>query len=648
MIKLLDFAPVDKYGEPTIKIIPRDKVAGVKLASVDGAYAPEIREFMQQLKPVVGKIYALINAMGATEYFGCNRNGDAFFEDALKKYHHTFVEDGHAFMHHKNKDPEKSYGKVVFSAYNDKMHRVELVVEYDTTKLDPKFVDKINNGDMVNVSMGCRVDSDYCSICGHRAKTPADYCKHLKYEPGLTKMLPDGRKAFAINKDPHFFDISIVTIPADPTARVMAKLASNKNEVISSVTRAAEELGNEKTAAEVKVIDMNKDDGDSKISDIPAEEIGDILDSLLSDFDHFMGPSIPRDILNTIGRMSHNPLPLLSGFIKKKIFLRPHETQRIILVSSGKENLADALDKAKTVVMDDPKIGLREFAKCNTCFDGVEALPSLFEDSRTLNDDLIKKITVRIVAGDEDDEGCQEKLSGIRPVSVDYSDDFKYLMGQTDVESASGGLLPFLKDSSSAILVMGSVISAFNALLGGNLSADFVKGVGLGSLIGGPKLINSITDNLKSINTPVQEMRFMNTRTPEAVEAALSDALVQASLKSNSIGKLASCKYAFSAAPINAVLPKALLSVPLAYGASKLIQNEAKKDAIEEAGITGKYNPGLLSKSSVTFPLALAAIMKFASANKVADTYVKTAKKHGLTKKQIYSKLSDVLFNKNC
>ena len=646
MIKLLDFAPVDKYGEPTIRIIPRDRVAGVKLASVDGAYAPEIREFMQQLKPVVGKIYALINAMGATEYFGCNRNGDAFFEDALKKYHHTFVEDGHAFMHHKNKDPEKSYGKVVFSAYNDKMHRVELVVEYDTTKLDPKFVDKINNGDMVNVSMGCRVDSDYCSICGHRAKTPADYCKHLKYEPGLTKMLPDGRKAFAINKDPHFFDISIVTIPADPTARIMAKLAADKNEVISSVTRAEEELNfNEKTAAEVKVIDMNKDDSECKeCSDIP--EIGDILDSLISDFDHFMGPSIPKDILNTIGGMSDNPLSLLSGFIKKKIFLRPHEVQRIILVSSGKKDIADKLDENRTVLMNDPKIGLQEFSKCDTCFDGVEALPSLYEDSRTLNDDVIKKITIRIVAGDS---LPQEKISGVRPVSVDYSDDFKYLMGQSDLENKSSvSLLPFLQNSSSALLVMGSVISAFNALLGGNLSADFVKGVGLGSLIGGPKLINSITSNLKNINTPVQEMRFMNTKTPEAIEAALSDAIMQASIRSNSVGKLASCKYAFSTAPINSVLPKALLSVPLAYGASKLIQNEAKKDAIDEAGITGKYNPGLLSKSSITFPLALAAIMKFASAKKVADSYIKTAEKCGLTKKQIYSKLSDVLFNKNC
>lgn len=661
MYKLLDFDPVDKNGEPTIRIIPKSSGSNgtVKLASVDGAYAPEIREFIKSLKPVVGKLYALINSMGATEFFGCNRNGDAFYEDALKKYHHTFVEDGHAFMHHKNKDPEKSYGKVVFSAYNDKMHRVELVVEYDTNKLDKKFVDKIENGDMVNVSMGCRVDSDYCSICGHRAKTPAEYCKHLKYEPGLARMLPDGRKAFAINRDPHFFDISIVTIPADPTARVMAKLASDRSEIVSSVTRAEEEFGvNEKTAgATIKSLDLNDDEhAEEECSCEEHDAIGKILDELTSAFDSFMGPDIPSSILDSIGRMSDNPLSLLSGFIKKKIFLRPHEVQRIVLVSSGKKDEADELDKKKCVIMADPEIGLKEFAKCDTNFDGLDALPPVFEESRTLNDDTIKKITIRIVAGDDP----SEKTAASRPISVDYSDDFKYLMGNQDIMNAGrSGLLPFLKDSTSAYMVLGSVLSAFNALLGGNLSADFVKGVGLGSLIGGPNLIHSITDNLENINKPVQEMRFMNARTPEVIEQALTDAIAKAQmiqqmpripiLESSQMipgMKLGSYKYAFSSAPISSFLPKALISVPLAYGASKLITNSAQEDAMREAQVTGKYEPGILSKSSITFPLALAAIMKFASAKKVADDYIKTAEMKGLSKKQVYPYLYKVLFFK--
>jgi hypothetical protein len=429
----------------------------------------------------------------------------------------------------------------------------------------------------------------------------------------------------------------------------MAKIASDNKEVVSSVLRAEEELDcTEKTAAEIKVINMNDDSAEEGIcpKTIDSGELGEVLDSLIGAFDRFMGPSIPKAILNAIGGLASNPLPILSGFIKKKIFLRPHEVQRIILVSSGKGDIADKLDAAKTVVLNDPKIGLKEFAKCDTCFDGVDALPALFEESRTLNDDVIKKITVRIIADDDP----IEKTSGIAPVRVDYSDDFKYLMGQPDVQQASvtDNLLSFLQDSSAAVLVMGSALAAFNALLGGNLSADFVKGVGLGSLIGGPKMVSSITQNLKNINTPIQEMRFMNTHTPEAVEMALSDAIAKAAIQSNSIGKMASYKYAFSDLPLSVVLPKTLVAIPLAYGASKLIQNEAKKDALEEARITGNYNPGILSKSSVTFPLALAALMKFASAKEVADDYIKTAEKHGLTKKQIYSKLSEVLFDKNC
>ena len=88
MIKLLDFAPYDHNGEPTVRILSNNSI-NIKTAS-DCAWAPEIKEFIASLKPVVGKLYALINAMGATEFYSCNRNGDGFYEDALKKYYHTF------------------------------------------------------------------------------------------------------------------------------------------------------------------------------------------------------------------------------------------------------------------------------------------------------------------------------------------------------------------------------------------------------------------------------------------------------------------------------------------------------------------------------------------------------------------------------
>lgn len=53
--------------------------------------------------------------------------------------------------------------------------------------------------------------------------TRNDYCEHLKTM--LNKILSDGRKVYAINDYPRFFDISFVFIGADKTAKVMAKLA---------------------------------------------------------------------------------------------------------------------------------------------------------------------------------------------------------------------------------------------------------------------------------------------------------------------------------------------------------------------------------------------------------------------------------------
>ena len=70
--------------------------------------------------------------------------------------------------------------------------------------------------------MGCKVPEDICSITGKRAKVRADYSDYLKFK--MNQVLPDGRKVYAINEKPRFFDISIVTIPADPTSSFMIPL----------------------------------------------------------------------------------------------------------------------------------------------------------------------------------------------------------------------------------------------------------------------------------------------------------------------------------------------------------------------------------------------------------------------------------------
>jgi len=119
-------------------------------------HSAELFDFISNLKGSPRKTYALVNALSAGEFFGSNRNGDYFPENALKEYHKTFEALAHIYRHHVNKDPQKSMGKVVFSFYNPAMRRVELVLEIDETK-GSKLVEELGAGRLPAVSMGCRV-----------------------------------------------------------------------------------------------------------------------------------------------------------------------------------------------------------------------------------------------------------------------------------------------------------------------------------------------------------------------------------------------------------------------------------------------------------------------------------------------------------
>jgi len=184
--------------------------------------AAESLDYAAKVTSSPGKTKILVLAMGASEYYGPNRNGDGFRESELIKHHHTFKTNSHVFRSHVNKDPAKALGKVLESFYNHNMHRVELILELDN-KLAASEVTKIKEGKDVAVSMGCRIKYDVCSICKNKAPTRAEYCKHLKYEMG--DIYPDGRIVFADNPKPNFFDISMVVRPADKTGYMLKKVA---------------------------------------------------------------------------------------------------------------------------------------------------------------------------------------------------------------------------------------------------------------------------------------------------------------------------------------------------------------------------------------------------------------------------------------
>lgn len=194
---------------------------GMEKTAADDRISTYVREM---LVPQPDKFYLHINAMGAGEYYGSNKNADFFPEEQLKKYHKTFEETGYVYRHHINKDPAKSMGRVIFSIYNERMHRVELIAELDRVKAKDIY-DRILGGDFPKTSMACRTPWDICSICNNKAQTPQKYCSHIKNEPN--KIMSDGRRVMAMNLAPlRFFDISIVIKPADSTSSVLQKVAS--------------------------------------------------------------------------------------------------------------------------------------------------------------------------------------------------------------------------------------------------------------------------------------------------------------------------------------------------------------------------------------------------------------------------------------
>jgi hypothetical protein len=270
-------------GEPLVHLIRPGEM--VKTSGL----APESQKFINGLRPDPRYTYVLCNAMGYSEFYGANSNKDWYGYNPHLDFNgllHAWPDIGRdieadqmkgkgwpygypcyygatVYAHHKNTDPQQlGFGDVIFAALNVQMKRIELVKRVFNDEAQKKghtsILDRVRAGERVDVSMGCKVPFDLCSICTdwdevkkawqtydemhHRhpgvailayhkqvkpirglAVTKVDYCQHMVSEGG--KVYPDGRKVFVYNDFPRFFDISFVWIGADRTARVMWHLA---------------------------------------------------------------------------------------------------------------------------------------------------------------------------------------------------------------------------------------------------------------------------------------------------------------------------------------------------------------------------------------------------------------------------------------
>ena len=227
-----------KQDEPVNQLI---KVAHAGLRGYDlkclvkragYAFADQMRRF--PLQPGDVPVHNL--ALGATEYYGPNRNGDGFKEATSRKCHESFVKYARWYRHHQNKDVNKSYGLIKSSFYNPDMNRIELLIFLNGTKeaadrnkglLADTELNLLNSGKDIPTSMACKVAYDVCAGCGNHARTRKEYCLgedeggHCKRggcKNRLTMVHDDGFINHVENPDAAFFDMSLVHRGADRTS----------------------------------------------------------------------------------------------------------------------------------------------------------------------------------------------------------------------------------------------------------------------------------------------------------------------------------------------------------------------------------------------------------------------------------------------
>ena len=262
MIKVIQPHSQD-FSEPVaslIKISSRGLIGADKQAFVKRAGA-EFAHKLENIKFAKDEIPVHMIAIGSTEDYGPNRNGDGFTRDCCKNYHHTFEKFARFYRDHANKNPAKSFGIVKASAYHEPMKRIELVCALNGSKeaadrngglIADKEMEKLSNDKDIAVSMACKIPFDICSSCGNKARTRAEYCDDpanggmckaggLKHNIG--RVLSDGHVLHADNPNPTFFDISHVFRPADRIAYVSGKLEKAAGHATLSGAELAEQLG---------------------------------------------------------------------------------------------------------------------------------------------------------------------------------------------------------------------------------------------------------------------------------------------------------------------------------------------------------------------------------------------------------------------
>lgn len=165
-------------------------------------------------------------------YFRCraitadepNGNGDLFPDEHLRQSFKSFIGVG-LYKDHDSDSIDKAIGKVLHAEYIKPAagHAyVETICAVDK-QLAPDLARRVESGIATSVSMGCSVREAECGVagCGNIARNPQELCQHMMPGFGIKgRKGMDGQVAYEINRGIQFTELSLVTVPADPTARI--------------------------------------------------------------------------------------------------------------------------------------------------------------------------------------------------------------------------------------------------------------------------------------------------------------------------------------------------------------------------------------------------------------------------------------------
>jgi hypothetical protein len=401
MLKVSYFEGV-QAGVPTV--IPLFGPADPVFEKVASPYLlPEVQRYIGALRPRDNAQYVLVNAMGASEYYSSNSNGDAFTEASLIHSPDDWTGDpvldrpkglnwaygfptfynAKAFAHHRNKVADRGLGDVELASWNPRMRRVELVVRVDKDRcqaFDGQGTwDKLKSGSYCDVSMGTRVPFDTCNVCldtqlyqeawstfdPHQHKSPGeailefhkklkardglgirglsitrkDYCQHCIQE--MNRIYPDGRKVFVYNDFPRFFDISFVFIGADKIAKVMLKIADGGRRVFMGAAELAEKLGMvEESSGHVKAAGLTVT-ATRKQGEMSKEVVPNYVAGKAVPLLSRSDPDLSDDSMRVLkGQGLDRALATTAGM---GMVLKPGEFQELVLSALGQPELAELL-----------------------------------------------------------------------------------------------------------------------------------------------------------------------------------------------------------------------------------------------------------------------------------------------------------------